>query len=350
MGIWNWSRTAASNDTADPAINLREGMAPSQVNNSARATLAALASYRDDMSGAIITGGASSAYTVATYSSVVDGSTVYRANVCVAFIPHATNAASPTLNVDSGGALPIRGQASVALGAGVLVLGTPYVVVLNAAKTEWMLHGYMPELTTVPLGVPLPYVGATAPNSYFVLAYGQAISRTTYASLFALCATAHGVGDGSTTFNIPDMRGRTIFGKDDMGGVAASRLTTAGSGVDGATAGAVGGAQNVTLARANLPDDSITSSSAGAHRHLLFATSTNGGSVAADEYVNRQRSSGGGADNYLITSAPSPEPTLGLSSLAADHTHTSSLNGGVTQTVVNKMPPAIVLPYIMRVL
>jgi len=111
-----------------------------------------------------------------------------------------------------------------------------------------------------PPGCLLSYGGATAPAG-FLLCYGQAVSRTTYARLFTAISTAWGVGDGSTTFNVPDFRGRSIVGKDDMGGSAASRVTTAGSAVDGATLGATGGAQNVTLTSAE--------SGVGAHTHTV---------------------------------------------------------------------------------
>jgi microcystin-dependent protein len=107
-----------------------------------------------------------------------------------------------------------------------------------------------------PTGVVLPFAGATAPTGW-LLCYGQAVSRTTYADLFGVLGTAHGTGDGSTTFNLPDLRGRVAGGKDNMGGSAASRLTTAGAGVDGATLGAAGGAQTHTLTNAQLPNQAI---------------------------------------------------------------------------------------------
>lgn len=91
-------------------------------------------------------------------------------------------------------------------------------------------------------GMLMPYAGSSAPSGW-LLCYGQAVSRTTYADLFTAIGTTYGSGDGSTTFNIPDFRGRAAFGKDDMGGSAASRLTTAGSGVDGSTLGTGGGSQ-----------------------------------------------------------------------------------------------------------
>jgi len=79
-------------------------------------------------------------------------------------------------------------------------------------------------LVTIPSGMLAPFAGTSAPSGWF-LCYGQAVSRTTYAALFTAIGTTYGTGDGSTTFNLPDLRGRTIAGVDDMGGSAASRLT-----------------------------------------------------------------------------------------------------------------------------
>ncbi len=78
----------------------------------------------------------------------------------------------------------------------------------------------------VPAGTLLPYAGSSAPAGW-LLCYGQAVSRTTYAALFAIVSTTYGVGDGATTFNLPDLRGRMIVGLDNMGGAAASRIAAA---------------------------------------------------------------------------------------------------------------------------
>lgn len=75
--------------------------------------------------------------------------------------------------------------------------------------------------------------------------YGQAISRTTYASLFTAIGTEWGAGDGSTTFNLPDLRGRSLFGADNMGGTHANRLTTASLGT-AAVVGVTGGSELLT--------------------------------------------------------------------------------------------------------
>lgn len=104
----------------------------------------------------------------------------------------------------------------------------------------------------LPPGVVMPFAGTAAPGGW-LLAYGQAVSRTTYAGLFTAIGTTFGTGDGSTTFNLPDLRGRVAAGKDDMGGTAASRLTSGGSGVVGTTLGATGGAETHTLTIAQMP-------------------------------------------------------------------------------------------------
>jgi microcystin-dependent protein len=96
----------------------------------------------------------------------------------------------------------------------------------------------------VPVGVVNPFAGANAPAGW-LLCFGQTVSRTAYPVLFTTLGTTYGAGDGSTTFAIPDMRGRAVAGVDDMGGTAASRLTNAVSGVTGTTLGAVGGNQVV---------------------------------------------------------------------------------------------------------
>jgi len=65
----------------------------------------------------------------------------------------------------------------------------------------------------VPPGVILPYGAATAPSGY-LLCDGSAVSRTTYADLFSVIGTTYGAGDGSTTFNLPDLKGKVPVGKD----------------------------------------------------------------------------------------------------------------------------------------
>lgn len=93
---------------------------------------------------------------------------------------------------------------------------------------------------TTPVGTVNPYAGVTAPSNW-LLCDGSAISRTTYSALFSVVSTTYGSGDGTTTFNLPDLRGRTVAGKDNMGGTTANRITSAAGGITATTLGAAGG-------------------------------------------------------------------------------------------------------------
>src|SRR5260370_566202 len=162
-------------------------------------------------------------------------------NAMIAFGPHATNGATVTLNVDGLGAKPLRFGPSLELQSGVLIQGTPYVVSYNNSDGAFYLRGGFANPYGIPLGGMMFYTGSVAPSSAFVFPFGQAISRTTYATYFSLVGTTYGARDGSTTFNVIDGRGRGIHGLDNMGGVAANRVTSAGNGIAGTTIGAAGG-------------------------------------------------------------------------------------------------------------
>jgi len=120
-----------------------------------------------------------------------------------------------------------------------------------------------PAAVGTPAGIVLPYAGASAPTGY-LLCYGQAVDRTTYADLFTAISTTYGVGDGSTTFNLPDLRGRVVAGQDNMGGTSADRLTDQSGGLDGDTLGDTGGSETHTLTTAEIP----------AHTHTVFEVDT----------------------------------------------------------------------------
>ena len=65
--------------------------------------------------------------------------------------------------------------------------------------------------TNTPVGSISLFAGTTAPNGWLICD-GSAVSRTTYANLFSVIGTTYGSGDGSTTFNIPDLQGRVPVG------------------------------------------------------------------------------------------------------------------------------------------
>jgi hypothetical protein len=118
MSFFKWSKTANNNANADGTINWAEGQAPSTVNDSARAMMAAAAKYRDDIAG-VTTGGTATAYTVA--SNQVFDSLVSMDGKLIALVPHVTSGAGPvTLNVDGLGAKALRAAPGVELAAGTL--------------------------------------------------------------------------------------------------------------------------------------------------------------------------------------------------------------------------------------
>lgn len=322
-----WSRTAASNSTADAAINWAEGQAPSSVNDSARAMMASAAGFRDDIAGAIATGGTSTAYTVTSYQ--VFNSLANMNGHIIAFTPHTTNGATVTLNVDGLGAKPLRQAPSVELVAGVLVQGSPYIALYNSSDAVFYLHCSYGNAYTVPIGGMIDYAGTTAPNSSFVLPYGQAISRTTYSALFTLLSTTFGVGDGSTTFNIPDLRGRVIAGKDDMGGSSANRLTNADDGLNGDTLGATGGGETQVLVTGNLP------------AYTPAGTITNGAITITGQGAtsNAQATPGSGNAGSSIT----------LTASQAASTFAGTAQGG-TSTAFGVIQPTIILNKLMRII
>jgi microcystin-dependent protein len=95
---------------------------------------------------------------------------------------------------------------------------------------------------TLPVGVILPFAGATVPTGW-LLCYGQSLSRSVYAELFAVLGTQYTPAPaGTTNFNIPDLRGRVVAGRDNMGPPpAAGRLTELFLGENPNSLGAAGG-------------------------------------------------------------------------------------------------------------
>lgn len=95
-------------------------------------------------------------------------------------------------------------------------------------------------LGVTPVGGGMDFYGTTAPAGW-LFASGAAVSRTTYATLFAIIGTTFGAGDGTTTFNLPDKRGRLSLPLDNLGGTPASRVTV----FSATSLGQSGGDQNL---------------------------------------------------------------------------------------------------------
>ena len=131
------------------------------------------------------------------------------------------NALTISLNGTSQGAY----DGSAAKSINITAAGVGALPSEGTAADANKLGGHSPQWW-MPTGMVVPYAGAAAPDGW-LLCQGQAVSRTTYAQLFSVIGTTYGSGDGSTTFNLPDMRGRVAVGSDANLGAKAGAKTHA---------------------------------------------------------------------------------------------------------------------------
>jgi len=154
------------------------------------------------------------------------------------------------------------------------------------------------------------FAGTTAPDGW-LLCQGQAVSRTTYADLFAAIGTTWGSGNGSTTFNIPDSRGRFPVGVGTGFALASS-----------------GGASTVALTTSHMPSHShgsgtlsAGSTNLGSHAHPYHTRGPQAATSHGHPTTNRiSRGSGGGNDNLTVTNETGAIASTNLGS----HNHSVS--------------------------
>jgi microcystin-dependent protein len=176
-----------------------------------------------------------------------------------------------------------------------------------------------------PVGAVTAYAGASAPAGW-LLCDGSAVSRSTYADLFAAVGTAFGAGDGSSTFNLPDLRGRAPLGAGTGSGLTARSL------------GASLGEEQHQLTAAEMP----------AHTHAAgtYAVGTDGAHAHTAGSRTDANTTGGGTENVPVGSAGSAWST----NTGGAHTHSfggasASAGGGQGH---NTLPPALVLNFIIK--
>lgn len=224
----NWNEDDASNIAAAPD-GAPEGMAPSGVNNVLRAMMGATKRWFG-WNAPGTTAGTASAYTL-TYA-VAPGALIDGMTHLVEF--HAANNSAATLNINGRGATPIHYYSAGAWRAippGLFGANEICRVAYHGSSGAYRLIG-RPDTT----GDWVP-TGRAAARSGTILGFGQAVSRTQYAGLFAAYGTTFGAGDGSTTFNLPNLAGVTVAGRTNMSGTDRGNLS------GGTTLGATLGSQ-----------------------------------------------------------------------------------------------------------
>jgi microcystin-dependent protein len=167
---------------------------------------------------------------------------------------------------------------------------------------------------TIPAGTISMFAGSSAPTGY-ILCDGSAVSRTTYAALFALIGTTYGSGDGSTTFNVPDMRGVFVRG---VGSQTISSVTYSG--------GSLGAKQSDLIQghKHQIVDNG--------HTHLFAGTS--GGSA-------------GGAFNAFTTATHTNPTDNATTGITVENPSTDGTNG-TPRTGAETRPANISLNYIIK--
>lgn len=214
-------------------------------------------------------------------------------------------------------------------------------------------------------GMMMPWGGSAAPTNW-LLCNGAAVSRTTYFRLFGAIGTAFGVGDGSTTFNVPNTMGRTIIGAGS------------GSGLTARTVGQSGGTETDTISIAQMPahdhggatgaatptgtvnattdtgvtaaaQDTATTSSTGSHTHSMDGVALDlSGGLLSSGIVMARGGSGVSASRFgydataggaVVTSGYLGAPFLGAFSnapaAAGTHAHTLTTAGHAHTLVMN---------------
>jgi microcystin-dependent protein len=186
---------------------------------------------------------------------------------------------------------------------------------------------------TVQPGSGIDFWGPTAPIGW-LFAYGQNVSRTTYAVLWAALGSPN-TGDGSTTFTMPDKRGRSSFGKDDMGGTSANRITNQSGGWNGDTLGAAGGSETHQLTIAQLPQTTPTGTAASA--------GTLSGTTGLIKAIGVQL--GSGATVYGPNAGIGSDTSISVS--VSDTARSLSINPFGSNGAHNNLPPGISCNYII---
>ena len=188
------------------------------------------------------------------------------------------------------------------------------------------------------VGAIKPWGKATAPAGY-VLCDGAAISRTDYADLFAVISTTYGAGNGSTTFNVPDLQGKMPQGYES------GNYAMAGTGGANTVTVSVTNNQSVTVT-GSIDNTSITEAQMPSHHHeMKFGHPSHGGpgswrpSTGESTQTESVNTGSGTGHNHSHTLSGTLSGTVAVA---------TNLGGAVTASGTNSFSPYVVVNYIIK--
>jgi microcystin-dependent protein len=208
----------------------------------------------------------------------------------------------------------------------------------------------------IPTGTVVPFAGDTTPGSDWLICDGSAISRSTYSALFAVIGTSYGSGNGTSTFNVPNLRGRVVAGVDPNQSTGTYRFTPVGFSA---------GSNTHQLTQAELANHTHTAGSQaqadGSHSHSVSTGAAGGHTHGQRDFPLTTAPNDIGAGNYTRPRVPVPADQSGQSvTYQPDHfhsvtisdsgVHTHSFSIGLTGDGVahNNLQPYLVMNYIIK--
>jgi len=235
-----------------------------------------------------------------------DGSTLFQSDLdglAVSMETFLNTTKLDSSNIQNGGIASANLSASSVTSSAIAANAVTTAAITDANVTTAKLATVTQQFL-VPTGGIVEFAGAAAPTGWLICD-GSAVSRATYSTLFSAIGTIWGSGDGSTTFNIPDRRGRV--------GVGAGT----GSGLTSRSLAATGGEETHTLVTSEVPS----------HTHDVWVPSGSGGSDTELQVVSP------GQTGHYVTNATSGNP------------YTKSVGGDGAH---NNMQPFAVFNYIIK--
>ena len=152
-------------------------------------------------------------------------------------------------------------------------------------------------LVGISTGSVIPWSDGSVPSG-FLECNGAAVSRTTYAALFAIIGTTYGSGNGSTTFTLPDVQDKIVMGRSPTKALA----STGGANTVSSGGNSTGSGGNTSISIPTMASHNHPVGSAKRTQINNFQCNSQGGGTIRGQGSNSSSSGSGGAHNHSITS------------------------------------------------